>query len=215
MNEAGNIIDAYCERVGPGLWAEPLNALTNLAFLVAAFFVWRLMQRHDDKTPAVKALLFIMVAIGVGSGLFHTFATPWAAFLDVLPIVVFQLTFFAVYLRSVWGQSRWATAAWLLAYVGLMVAVRWVPYDWNGSVMYLPAIIALFVVAMAHHFGGKPARAIMWLTPFVFFVSLIFRAVDEMTCEQWPVGTHFLWHLLNAVLLYLLMRVLITARQRQ
>jgi hypothetical protein len=25
-------IDAYCERLGPGLWAEPLNALTNLAF---------------------------------------------------------------------------------------------------------------------------------------------------------------------------------------
>lgn len=29
MNE---FIDIYCERLGPGLWAEPLNALTNAAF---------------------------------------------------------------------------------------------------------------------------------------------------------------------------------------
>jgi hypothetical protein len=36
-------IDAYCERLGPGLWAEPLNALTNLAFIVAALIcAWRL-----------------------------------------------------------------------------------------------------------------------------------------------------------------------------
>jgi hypothetical protein len=34
-------IDAYCERLGPGLWAEPLNAVTNLAFIVAAVICLR------------------------------------------------------------------------------------------------------------------------------------------------------------------------------
>ena len=34
-------IDGYCERLGPGFWAEPLNALTNLAFLIAALVMWR------------------------------------------------------------------------------------------------------------------------------------------------------------------------------
>lgn len=29
-------IDHYCERTGPGLWAEPVNALTNLAFPLGA-----------------------------------------------------------------------------------------------------------------------------------------------------------------------------------
>ncbi|SDT92452.1 hypothetical protein SAMN05428979_0445 [Stappia sp. ES.058] len=28
-------VDAYCERVGTAFWAEPVNALTNAAFLVA------------------------------------------------------------------------------------------------------------------------------------------------------------------------------------
>jgi len=30
-------MDAYCERLGPGLFAEPLNALTNVSFLLAAW----------------------------------------------------------------------------------------------------------------------------------------------------------------------------------
>ena len=37
-------IDAYCERLDAGFWAEPLNAATNLAFILAAvacFGLWR------------------------------------------------------------------------------------------------------------------------------------------------------------------------------
>jgi len=40
------MIDLYCERLGPGIWAEPINALTNLAFLVAAFAAWRLADQY-------------------------------------------------------------------------------------------------------------------------------------------------------------------------
>ncbi|MBZ9770745.1 hypothetical protein LB526_28720 [Mesorhizobium sp. CA6] len=28
-------VDLYCERSGPGLWAEPANASTKLAFIAA------------------------------------------------------------------------------------------------------------------------------------------------------------------------------------
>ena len=29
-------IDGYCERTGPEYWSEPVNAVTNAAFLIAA-----------------------------------------------------------------------------------------------------------------------------------------------------------------------------------
>ena len=29
-------LNLYCERLGPGLWAEPLNAVSNAAFFIAA-----------------------------------------------------------------------------------------------------------------------------------------------------------------------------------
>ena len=41
-------IDMYCERTDPGLWSEPLNALTNLAFLLAALFAY-LSLRTDER----------------------------------------------------------------------------------------------------------------------------------------------------------------------
>ncbi|MBD9573369.1 hypothetical protein ACI2KT_35270 [Ensifer adhaerens] len=35
----------------------------------------------------------------------------------------------------------------------------------------------------------------------VFSAALIFRILDAPLCGYWSVGTHFIWHLLNAVAL--------------
>ena len=32
-------------------------------------------------------------------------------------------------------------------------------------------------------------------------LSLTFRSVDEMVCRAMPLGTHFMWHILNGVML--------------
>ena len=85
------MIDIYCERIGPGLWAEPLNALTNLAFFAAAWGSWRFIQHDTHRSPGIGVLVIFIVSIGIGSTLFHTFATTWARFLDVLPILLFQI----------------------------------------------------------------------------------------------------------------------------
>ncbi len=54
-------IDNYCERLGPGFRAEPLNAATNGAFLAAALYalvLWRRMRAtivHSSKKRPVHA----------------------------------------------------------------------------------------------------------------------------------------------------------------
>ncbi len=35
----------------------------------------------------------------------------------------------------------------------------------------------------------------------LLIVSLTFRTLDGPLCDSLPVGTHFLWHLLNATML--------------
>jgi hypothetical protein len=42
------MIDLYCERLGPGILAEPINALTNLAFPFTAVFSVSLFLRSTD-----------------------------------------------------------------------------------------------------------------------------------------------------------------------
>ena len=43
--------------------------------------------------------------------------------------------------------------------------------------------------------------------------SIDYRSVDAAICDIIPIGTHFLWHLLNSVVLYLSMRAFILDRR--
>lgn len=39
-------IDLYCERTTSAFWAEPVNALTNLAFVIAGLWGVAAVRRH-------------------------------------------------------------------------------------------------------------------------------------------------------------------------
>jgi hypothetical protein len=47
------------------------------------------------------------------------------------------------------------------------------------------------------------------LAAIVGVCSLFCRAIDREVCDLFPVGTHFLWHMLNATLLYILLKQLV------
>ncbi|MEG4207359.1 hypothetical protein QUA20_25970 [Microcoleus sp. Pol7_A1] len=94
-------IDLYCERLIPGLWSEPLNAISNVSFIIAAWAIWQLAQRHHKISPGIWILIALATSIGIGSFLFHTFATRWANLLKVIPILLFQLGFIWLYSRRV------------------------------------------------------------------------------------------------------------------
>ena len=101
-------VDGYCERTAPGLWGEPFNSVSNVAFLAACVALLSLLARQRRPVPP---------------------------------------------------------SVWLLA-----------------------AIVGV-----------------------VGAVSLTLRTVDEPLCAQWPIGTHFLWHCLNATVLSLVRYAVISA----
>ena len=98
------MIDLYCERMGPGLLAEPFNLVSNVAYLAAAWAVWRMAPRVDGGLP-IPLLVMLTAAVGFGSSAFHAFATPAARVLDEIPIVCFESAFIWLYGRRVLGWS--------------------------------------------------------------------------------------------------------------
>lgn len=118
------MIDLYCERLGVGLWSEPVNAFTNLSFLIAAFASWRLAKQYQAALPGNYVLIGLMVAIGIGSGLFHTLATRWAQVLDVLPILLFQLTIFWLYGRRIININSVCLSAFIVLYISTALICR-------------------------------------------------------------------------------------------
>ena len=96
-------IDLYCERTDASFWAEPANALTNVAFLiaaVAAFAQWRRQGECDGgRDGPALALIGVVVAVGLGSFAFHTMATRGAMLADVIPIAIFIYGYLLLALR--------------------------------------------------------------------------------------------------------------------
>jgi hypothetical protein len=43
----------------------------------------------------------------------------------------------------------------------------------------------------------------------LFSASISMRSIDLTICDDWPYGTHIFWHLLNAAVLYLVVRAYI------
>jgi hypothetical protein len=199
-------IDAYCERLGPGVWAEPVNLLTNLAFLLAAAVMTaRLRRSAPDMTGHGLAwiLTALLAAIGIGSGLWHSFATPWAALSDVLPIAAFILVYVYACHRDMLGWRRWAAAAPLgfIAYAGAAAAGFAAMPFFAISGPYWTVVLALILYAP---FVGRRAPALgrgFVIGAGLLALSLTARSLDEILCPALPLGTHFLWHLINAAML--------------
>ena len=203
------MIDIYCERLGPGLWAEPVNLLTNLAFFIAAFFVWRLAEQRGMLTSQAWLLILLIIAIGTGSGLLHSFATPWARRMDELSIVVFQLVYLWLYGRQVIGVRAWSAAGLVLVLLLATLATPQFSHLLNGSLGYAPAFVLFISLGIYHFRRAQMERGIMLWALLVFAVSLSLRTIDMALCESVALGTHFLWHGLNGVVLYLVTRGLL------
>lgn len=202
-------IDLYCERTDPSLWSEPVNAISNAAFLVAAVAALLIWQKSEQRDRATLMLIGVTFIIGFGSFAFHTLATRGAMLLDVVPIGIFIYGYLALALRRYIGLPVLATIAVLAGFIALtQVLAASVPRDvLNGSVGYLPSLAAMPVIAMAVPRG--PTRHGLLLAAGTFAISLAFRVADHAACAAFPAGTHFAWHLCNAVVLYVLLRTAI------
>jgi hypothetical protein len=205
-------VDLYCERLSPAFWAEPVNALSNLAFLLAAYFLWRLPLPQGRNTVVMSRILMLMVAvIGVGSFLFHTVAQRWALFADVIPISLYQVLFLAFYVRKVARRNWLVTLGWVLFFFVVSYGVGRLPEQWlNGSVAsYGSAWLFIGGLGVYHSRMRKTEPMALLLATCVFTLSLVLRSMDMAVCPSISIGTHMFWHLLNGVVLYLTTRAFI------
>jgi hypothetical protein len=202
MEDLMRSIDGYCERTDPSYWSEPVNAATNLAFLIAALVMWRRLS--GEPLPLARALCVVLGLIGVGSYLFHTQAVVWTAIADTTPIAVFVLLYVFVANRAYWGlRMPWAllATAGFFPFVAVTLPVfQRLPF-FDVSAMYwpVPLLIAIYAVALRHR-APTTARG-LGIGAGILVVSLVFRSLDMAVCSSVPVGTHFIWHLLNGLML--------------
>lgn len=194
-------IDIYCERMDVSFWAEPINALTNTAFFVTAFLIWRFQSKPANQFAVLIAL------IGLGSFAFHTWANRLTAVMDVAAIG-FYLIAFAYCIPRQWNwHSRLMSGASILFLFGcitlssLIVNNLKADFPWLPSGLYLGAWLALTAYAGITQKENPSAARWFWIAVVIFPSSLLFRQLDNVWCDATG-GTHWLWHILNAVVLF-------------
>ena len=80
----------------------------------------------------------------------------------------------------------------------------------NGSFGYLPALAAMLLIGAWLAMRRHPTAPYVLGASLTFMVSVTFRATDRIWCNDIifmdkAIGTHFLWHTLNSVVLFLLL----------
>lgn len=232
----GQHVFLYCERgTDPALFAEPINALSNGGFLLAALvglqlILWRPREERSADHYLLVALVFL---IGLGSLAFHLFATRETALADVIPIALFMLIYLGFALNRLVGVPPGWTVLLVIAFTGLIAFTGQVKCGeglialpgatlpgaktcLNGSLFYIPALAALVVIGLLlKDRGHRAAPYVLWAAA-VFAVSVTLRTLDMALCNDTvfdgrKIGTHFLWHLLNALTLFLLLRASLEA----
>ncbi|MEJ2227817.1 MAG: ceramidase domain-containing protein [Alphaproteobacteria bacterium] len=230
MEHSVKIFD-YCERgLDPSFWAEPLNAITNLGFIVASVLAfWELAARSAGESKWFRYLLIANVfAIGVGSFLFHTYATADTALADVAPIGLFMLVYLGYALYRFVGLPVVVVvpAQMAFAYV-IKQAMELECWSWklgfslpatsfegrtcmNGSLGYMPALAVMLLIGGWLMIRRHPAAKLILGAAIVFTLSVSLRTMDRVWCQDVvlfgkAVGVHFLWHIFNSVTLYLLL----------
>ncbi len=194
---------AYCERTDFTYWSEPINAITNASFLIAAaIMAYRL---RGQRLPLAWALVAVLAAIGIGSYLWHTHATRWAGTMDVLPILIFILIYVYAASRDYLMMGRWLALLpvvlfipWAIAFsrgVGLVISGAGA----NAIYASVAALILIYAAILARR-APATARGLA-LGAGILALSLTFRALDGPVCDTFPIGTHFMWHILNGVML--------------
>jgi hypothetical protein len=232
----GEHVFLYCERgTSTAFLAEPFNAVSNSAFLLAGLVGLQLvLWRPPEERTADHFLLPVLVLfIGLGSLAFHLYADRGTALADVVPIGVFMLVYLGFALNRFLGVPPGVTVLLVIGFTAIMAITSQVQCSetaigffgaeaqgarpcLNGSVFYLPALAAMIIIGLLlHERSHKAAPWVLWAAA-IFAVSLTLRSVDLSLCDRvWiegrKVGTHFAWHVLNALALFLLLRASLEA----
>ena len=205
------LLQMYRERSGdPAFWAEPFNALSNASFLIAAAFALDLAIRRHALNSQTLALISLAGTIGCGSFVFHTVPMQLTKWLDIIPITLFQIVFLWLIARELLSSNRWITAGIVITVVGMSFALMPYHRPLNGSLFYLPSLVAMFVFGGLWANRGKAEPYSLLCAAGCLTLAIAARSIDWLV--PWPFGTHFLWHLLNGIVVYLALRTWIVAQ---
>ena len=198
-------MDFYCERTNGQIFDEPVNAISNIFFIIVSLSLIKILRKNQsNKIYYIQPILIFF--IGIGSFLFHLNPNMITLYLDVIPIFLFSLSFIFFFNRDVININNLNNALLFLLFFFLFLFITpKLNYEiLNGSEFYFANYFFLTMYTIWLYLKKSDFFQLL-LLGFIFFnLSILLRSLDNHICEYFSIGTHFLWHFLNAYLLKIL-----------
>ena len=165
---------------------------------------------------SIYILTGLIFFIGIGSTVFHIVPNYYTELMDIIFIVAFINLYFLSVLRRIAYLSWFQTIIVFLAFLGTTnFIVDRFPHALNDSIGYLSSMLALCFVSFYLKIRKRPSAKYYVYAAFVGIISLSFRIIDNKICDDFALGSHFMWHSLNALLIYIVMKMLIRSVNRR
>lgn len=204
----------YCEQPIYQAFFEPINTITNLAFMIAGIMLF--IQLRKRNVLDIKGVYFstVLVIVGLGSFVWHLYRNDLTLMLDSIPIALFVLSYLFFYIMQM--NKNWVLRISLfLSFFGYVVilvrALSGIENHWlltNGGMQYLVALSFFVVLQLFNRYWNQGLIKPSLIVVMLFALSIFFRQTDLLVCEYIGFGTHFMWHILNGVVLYSFVRLL-------
>ena len=172
----------WCERVSSSIFREPVNALSNLGFMVAGLAMYWVLSREerDPKnqftglTPISMLYAGAVIYLGPGSMLMHGTHTGWGQWADNLSMVMYILI---PWLINVGEMGRWSVKKIFSVYLFIVIIdgiFRWTDGLGTGFGFNLFSVsIGLWFISECLYRYWTPN--FRWLSGFIgFFVCAVF-----------------------------------------
>lgn len=191
-----------CESLaGPG----PEVANTASSLVVLAVGLWFALRPRQPSLARPMGVLAAM--LGVGGLVAHSWPNILTEILSMIPLVLLFATVFFAYARDILRLSRGEAATAvvvILPFVAVSLSLFVVLEGPASTAGYaaLPVFMLGIAVVLRQSHPATAARVL--LATVLLLIGLALRAVDLPLCPLAPHGTHALWHLISAVVIWIL-----------
>ena len=200
----------YCERTAADVLSEPLNSITNLAFVLISYLIFKKYKNHE------YSLIFsgLIFCIGLGSFLLHTIPSKITALIDVMFILFFIIFFLYILFQKILKLAITCALFLSLAspvlyyYLGSVLKENFTLF--GDSSFYIVIWLHLNLIYFYLLIKNANFNNFILVASIIFVISIFFRIIDKVYCDINLYGTHFLWHILNSLVLFYLVKFIIS-----
>ena len=196
-----NIGPTYCETLNATSAAfpvEPFNTVSNGVIVLFGLAALYLVRKRTPQAYDLYVLSALLIATGIGSGLWHGLRDGWWLRFEVNAGLLFL---FGVALC--WSRRLWSSVGALLFLVAFGLAFiysrQFLGVFSQRWVAVAPAVVLFGSVLATQTVMRSKKAALLGLAAMALSLTALgFRTYDLEVCESFPLGTHWLWHMFNS-----------------